>query len=71
MSASFDDFKKPWRDVREKGYDRTSGEGYYRNAPDFESARELQLEPAGPDGSGVVVLCAHDPLDPTFVATEH
>jgi uridine kinase len=62
MRASFDDFKKPWRDAREKGYDRTSGEGYYRNAPDFESARELLLEPAGPDGSGVVVLCAHDPL---------
>lgn len=62
LRASFDDFKKPWRDAREKGYDRTSGEGFYRNAPDFESARELLLEPAGPDGSGVVALCGHDPL---------
>ena len=62
LRASFDDFKKPWRDSIEKGYDRTSGDGYYRNAPDFESARHLLLEPAGPDGSGQVVLCAHDPL---------
>ena len=62
MRASFDDFKKPWRDARAKGYDRSSGEGYYRNAPDFESARELLLNPAGRHGSGTVVLCAHDPL---------
>lgn len=62
LRASFDDFKKPWRDAREKGYDRTSGEGYYRNSPDFETARELLLRPAGVDGSGSVVLCGHDPL---------
>lgn len=62
LRASFDDFKKPWRDAREKGYDRISGEGYYRNAPDFESARRLLLEPAGPHGSGTVALCGHDPL---------
>lgn len=62
LRASFDDFKKPWRDAIERGYDRTSGEGYYRNAPDFESATRLLLEPARPDGSGRVVLCAHDPL---------
>ncbi len=62
LRASFDDFKKPWRDAKEKGYDRTSGPGYYRNAPDFESAVELLLEPAGRTGSGSVVLCAHDPL---------
>jgi len=62
LRASFDDFKKPWRDAREKGYDRLTGEGYYRNAPDFESARKLLLEPAGPTGSGTVALCAHDPL---------
>ena len=62
LRASFDDFKKPWRDSIEKGYDRVSGEGYYRNAPDFESARRLLLEPAGPDGSGLVALCGHDPL---------
>ncbi|QGG93853.1 uridine kinase [Actinomarinicola tropica] len=62
LRATFDDFKKPWRDAREKGYDRTSGEGYYRNAPDIESARRLLLEPAGPHGSGIVALCGHDPL---------
>ena len=62
LRASLDDFKKPWRDSIEKGYDRTSGEGYYRNAPDFESARELLLRPAGSGGSGQVVLCGHDPL---------
>ena len=62
MRACFDDFKKPWRDARDKGYDRTSGDGYYRNAPDFESAVLLLLEPAGPDGTGQVVLCSHDPL---------
>lgn len=62
LRASLDDFKKPWRDAIEKGYDRTSGEGYYRNAPDFGAARSLLLEPAGPDGSGSVVLCARDPL---------
>lgn len=62
LRACFDDFKKPWRDAIEKGYDRTTGDGYYRNAPDFESARTLLLEPAGIDGTGTVVLCAHDPL---------
>jgi uridine kinase len=62
LRASFDDFKNPWREARELGYDRLSGEGYYRNAYDFRSARELLLEPAGPQGTGSVVLCAHDPL---------
>jgi uridine kinase len=62
LRASFDDFKNPWRDARERGYDRVTGEGYYRNAYDFESARNLLLAPAGPDGTGTVTLCAHDPL---------
>lgn len=57
-----DDFKRPWSHAREHGYDRISGEGYYRNAYDFASARTLLLEPAGPQSSGRVVLCAHDPL---------
>ena len=57
-----DDFKHPWRDARERGYDRETGEGYYRNAYDFRSAVDLLLVPAGPDGNGEVVLCAHDPL---------
>jgi uridine kinase len=62
MRASMDDFKYPWRHAREHGYDRVSGEGYYRNAYDFVSARELLLGPAGPGGCGEVVLCGHDPL---------
>jgi uridine kinase len=62
LRASLDDFKKPWRAAVAKGYDRTSGEGYYRNAPDVAAARDLLLVPAGPDGSGVVALCAHDPI---------
>jgi uridine kinase len=62
LRASLDDFKNPWSHARLHGYDRESGEGYYRNAHDFVSARELLLEPAGPHGGGRVVLCAHDPL---------
>jgi len=62
LRASMDDFKHPWRHARKHGYDRLSGEGYYRNAYDFRSARDLLLRPAGPSGSGVVVLCGHDPL---------
>jgi uridine kinase len=62
LRACLDDFKKPWRHARELGYDRLTGEGYYRNAYDFAAARDLLLGPAGPDGSGQVVLCAHDPL---------
>ena len=60
--ASFDDFKHPWRHAAEHGYDRTSGEGYYRNAHDHASIRGLLLEPAAAAGSGAVALCAHDPL---------
>jgi uridine kinase len=62
MRASMDDFKQPWRHATEHGYDRVSGEGYYRNAYDFASARDLLLHPAGPQGSGKVALCGHDPL---------
>jgi uridine kinase len=62
LRASLDDFKNSWREARELGYDRITGEGYYRNAYDFDSARTLLLAPAGADGSGIVVLCARDPL---------
>jgi uridine kinase len=62
LRASMDDFKHPWRDAHERGYDRTSGEGYYRNAYDFASARDLLLRPMVSEGSGRVALCAHDPL---------
>jgi uridine kinase len=62
IRASMDDFKNPWREARELGYDRVSGEGYYRNAYDFRSARDLLLAPAAPGGSGDLVLCGHDPL---------
>ena len=62
LRTSLDDFKHPWRDASEKGYDRTTGFGYYKNAPDFDSAINLLLRPASPEGSGSVVLCAYDPL---------
>lgn len=60
--ASLDDFKHAWQHAREHGYDRESGPGYYRNAWDFASARDLLLAPAGTAGDGRVVLCAHDPI---------
>jgi uridine kinase len=35
LRTSLDDFKKPWRDRHL--YDRESGEGYYRNAFDYDA----------------------------------
>ncbi len=58
--ASLDDFKRPWSEAHL--YDRTSGEGYYRNAFDLDAIRRLLLEPAAPDGHGAVALCSIDPL---------
>jgi uridine kinase len=43
--ASMDDFKHRWRHASQHGYDRVSGEGYYRNAYDFTSAHDLLLHP--------------------------
>jgi len=62
LRASLDDFKYPWRHALDHGDDRVTGHGYYRNAYDFASARDLLLRPSGPDGSGTVVLCAFDPV---------
>lgn len=55
LRASLDDFKRPWRDRHL--YDRESGEGYYRNAYDFDAIRTLLLDP-----DGEVALCSIDPL---------
>jgi uridine kinase len=58
--ASLDDFKRPWSEANL--YDRVSGEGYYRNAFDYEAVRRLLLDPSGPTGDGLVALCSVDPL---------
>jgi uridine kinase len=60
LRASLDDFKRPWSEGHL--YDRLSGEGYYRNAFDFDAMRALLLEPASPSGDGRVALCSIDPL---------
>lgn len=60
LRASLDDFKRPWSERHL--YDRTTGEGYYRNAYDFEAITAQLLEPAAPTGSGQVALCSIDPL---------
>jgi uridine kinase len=60
LRASLDDFKRPWREAHL--YDRTSGEGYYRNAFDYTAVTTLLLEPCGPRGSGRCALCSIDPL---------
>ena len=60
LRASLDDFKRPWSERHQ--YDRESGEGYYRNAFDYDAACRLLLEPSGPGGSGRVALCGIDPL---------
>src|SRR5512139_4101455 len=60
LRASLDDFKRPWREAHL--YDRTSGEGYYRNAFDYAAVATLLLEPCGPQGTGWCALCSIDPL---------
>ncbi|HEY1737469.1 MAG TPA: uridine kinase [Acidimicrobiia bacterium] len=60
LRASLDDFKRPWDEADQ--YDRTSGEGYYRNAFDYDAVRRLLLDPARPGGSGRAALCAIDPI---------
>jgi uridine kinase len=60
LRATLDDFKKPWSD-RDR-YDRTSGEGYYRNAYDYGTLRRLLLEPHRSELASSVALCSIDPL---------
>ena len=60
LRATLDDFKKPWRDRHL--YDRESGEGYYRNAYDYEAVKRLLLEPCRSSGATSCVLCSIDPL---------
>ncbi|MVO85717.1 uridine kinase [Streptomyces sp. p1417] len=60
LRATLDDFKKPWRDRHL--YDRESGEGYYRNAYDYESAKRLLLDPCRSEGPARCALCGIDPL---------
>jgi uridine kinase len=57
LRASLDDFKNPWREARELGYDRVSGEGYYRNAPDrYHAAELIYLAEAGPLSLAHIVI---------------
>jgi uridine kinase len=60
LRASLDDFKRPWAESHL--YDRTTGDGYYRNAYDLAAARALLLQPASATGSGRVALCSIDPI---------
>ncbi|MFD5427172.1 uridine kinase [Streptomyces sp. NPDC127084] len=60
LRATLDDFKKPWRDRHL--YDRESGEGYYRNAFDYEAVRRLLLDPCRSSDAASCVLCSIDPL---------
>ncbi|MCC5036444.1 uridine kinase [Streptomyces sp. WAC 00631] len=60
LRATLDDFKKPWRDRHL--YDRESGEGYYRNAFDYEAVERLLLRRCRRPGETSAVLCSIDPL---------
>ncbi len=60
LRATLDDFKNPWKDRHL--YDRESGEGYYRNAYDYASAKRLLLDPARSPEATACALCSLDPL---------
>ncbi|WP_274560683.1 uridine kinase [Streptomyces spiramyceticus] len=60
LRATLDDFKKPWKDRHL--YDRESGEGYYRNAYDYEAVRRLLLDPCRSPEAASCALCGIDPL---------
>ncbi|MFK0187600.1 uridine kinase [Streptomyces rubiginosohelvolus] len=66
--ATLDDFKNPWKDRHL--YDRESGEGYYRNAYDYASAKRLLLDPARSPGAESCALCSIDPLTQESHAAE-
>jgi uridine kinase len=60
LRASLDDFKRPWSESHL--YDRVSGDGYYRNAYDYDLIRSELLEPLEPCGDRQVLTHARDPL---------
>ncbi|WP_030543228.1 uridine kinase [Streptomyces albus] len=60
LRATLDDFKKPWHDRHL--YDRESGEGYYRNAYDYEAVERLLLGRCRRPDETSAVLCSIDPL---------
>lgn len=60
LRASLDDFKRPWKDRHL--YDRESGEGYYRNAYDYEAVTRLLLDPCRSSEATSCALCGIDPL---------
>jgi uridine kinase len=60
LRAGLDNFKRPWSESHL--YDRTSGEGYFRNAYDYDLIRADLLEPLLPGGSRRVRTKHIDPL---------
>ncbi|WP_240777989.1 uridine kinase [Nonomuraea basaltis] len=60
LRASLDDFKRPWKDRHL--YDRESGEGYYRNAYDYDAVKRLLLGPCRSPEAMQCALCSIDPL---------
>ncbi|WP_257002232.1 uridine kinase [Streptomyces sp. WZ.A104] len=60
LRATLDDFKNPWKDRHL--YDRESGEGYYRNAYDYATAKRLLLDPCRSPEAAFCALCSIDPL---------
>ncbi|PSL05876.1 uridine kinase [Haloactinopolyspora alba] len=60
LRATLDDFKRPWGERHL--YDRESGEGYYRNAYDYDAVKRLLLEPCRSPDAPSCALCSIDPL---------
>src|SRR5579863_10097816 len=65
IRASIDGFDRPRRERYQRGHD--SAEGYYEDAFDYVSLREVLLLPLGPNGSrqyrrAVFDLCIDAPL---------